>query len=69
MFEGNIAEVAGFMGWLGAIGSDGDVFQLSNVFWVHELSRLHVWLPVFVILSGLRFGIVYFDYRARPQIP
>ena len=54
-----IAEIAGFVGWLGEITSDGTMFQLSAAFWAHEISRLYVWLPVFMILSSLRLILVY----------
>ena len=63
-----IAEVAGFMGWLDGLNRGGDMFQVSSAFWVYELSRLYVWLPVFVILSAIRFGMFYVVHRNKPHI-
>lgn len=49
------AEMAGFVGWMNEMTKGGDVFQLSSAFWAHEVSRLRVWLPVFIGLSAVRF--------------
>ena len=63
-----VAEVVGFMGWLGEVTGDGSVFDLSMAFWQHELSRLRVWLPVFLTLSAIRFGMFYVGYRSKSRL-
>ncbi len=63
-----IAEVAGFIGWLKGMNSGGDMFDLSSAFWVHELSRMYVWLPAFVLLSAFRFGVFHVAHRNKPQL-
>ena len=52
------AEIAGFFGWLSEMTKGGNIFQLSTAFWNHELSRLWVWVPVFLGLSALRLLVV-----------
>ena len=49
-----VAELAGFIGWINVMTRKGDVFDVWSAFWVHEASRLRVWLPVFVGLSTIR---------------
>ena len=65
------AEVAGFLGWMNEMTKGGNVFQLSSAFWNHEISRIQIWLPVFLILSALRILALYLGehLRARKSIP
>ena len=53
------AEIAGFIGWMNEMTRDGNVFQLSTAFWIHELSPLRIWLPIFLGLSALRLLVMY----------
>jgi hypothetical protein len=57
------AEIAGFIGWMNEMTRGGNVFQLSTAFWSHELSRLRIWLPVFLGLSALRILIFFVSGR------
>lgn len=57
------AEIAGFIGWMSEMTKGGNVFQLSTAFWSHELSRLRIWLPVFLGLSALRLLVFLVSSR------
>ena len=57
------AETAGFIGWMNEMTKGGNVFQLSSAFWSHEVSRLRIWLPVFLGLSILRLLFVLVSDR------
>lgn len=59
------AELAGFIGWVNEMTKGGDVFQITTAFWVYELSRLRVWLPVFLGLAALRILVVSLVNRSR----
>ena len=57
------AEVSGFIGWVNEMERGGDMFQVSAAFSAHELSRLPMWLLVFVSLSLGRLLIVFMIHR------
>ena len=63
------AEIAGFL-WMNEMTKGGNVFQLSSAFWNHEISRIRIWLPVFITLSALRILALYLSehLRARKNI-
>ena len=65
------AELAGFLGWMNGMTKGGNVFQLSSAFWNHEISRIRIWLPVFLALSTLRILALYLSehLRAPKSIP
>jgi hypothetical protein len=63
-----VAEMAGFIGWMNEMTRDGTAFQLSNVFWIYELSRLRIWLPVFLGLSALRLAIFLLARRSSKSV-
>lgn len=62
------AEIAGFLGWMAEMTKGGNIFQLNTAFWNHELSRIWVWLPVFLGLSALRVLVVGIGGRIRDGI-
>ena len=64
------AELAGFLGWMNEMTRAGNTFQLSSAFWNHEISRIRIWLPVFLALSALRILALYLreHLRARKSI-
>jgi hypothetical protein len=53
-----IAEIAGFIGWMNGFNRRGIMFDLSTAFWQHEVSRLSIWLPVFLTLCAVRILVV-----------
>lgn len=61
------AELGGFLGWMNEMTKGGNIFQLSNAFWNHEISRIRIWLPVFLGLSALRILAIYLSERSRAR--
>lgn len=65
------AELAGFLGWMNEMTKGGNIFQLSSAFWNHEISRIRIWLPVFLALSALRILALYLieHLGSRESVP